>query len=498
MSQLLHSRHRQPGGRSGSEHHERTWSGYPAPTFTYQWEDCSSAQSCTPIAGATQQTYTPTNADTGFQLEAVVSATNAQGQVSASSELSNSSPSDTVPPALSTDSPANGVALSVSNGAWTGSPAPTFTYQWQDCSAPQSCTPIAGATQQTYTPTSADVGAQLEAIVTATNSDSSVVADSEQSSAVTQPPLNILPPTIAGQRVDGQTLTVINGTWQGTGLTFTYQWQRLTSSASTCNPAGATWTNIPSAISATYALQDADTGCNLRVTITATASTGAAISLNTLPTSPIVSVPVQTTAPALSGTPTVGDTLSATTGTWTGSSSFTYTYQWQRDSSSPTTCNTTGTLAWQNISGATNPTYTLQTADIGCSVKAAITTTGTNGAQLLTNPTQFQGIGSEPLGFVVSNIVVGRDNNLWSITEGMSSYQISKMTPSGFVTNYALNIKNDNSDDELSAPSSIVSAPNGDLWFTIAGDISGESIGYITPSGVINMICAPPPINIPL
>lgn len=83
-----------------------------------------------------------------------------------------------MPPALSNDSPVVGSPVSVSNGTWTGYPAPTFTYRWQDC-AGGHCTPISGATQQDYTPVTSDVGQDLEAIVTATNSAGQASADSE-------------------------------------------------------------------------------------------------------------------------------------------------------------------------------------------------------------------------------------------------------------------------------------------------------------------------------
>src|SRR4051794_25465829 len=40
--------------------------------------------------------------------------------------------------------------------------------------------------------------------------------------------------------------------------------------------------------------------------------------------------PANTTPPAVSGTPAVGSTLSASTGSWTGTAPITYSYQWRR------------------------------------------------------------------------------------------------------------------------------------------------------------------------
>jgi hypothetical protein len=60
--------------------------------------------------------------------------------------------------------------LTVSEGTWNGTPAPSFTYQWLRCSkANNGCKPIEGATQSTYKVTSADLTARLTAMVTAAN-----------------------------------------------------------------------------------------------------------------------------------------------------------------------------------------------------------------------------------------------------------------------------------------------------------------------------------------
>lgn len=60
--------------------------------------------------------------------------------------------------------PAVGHALSCSSGSWSGTPAPTFTYQWL-----LGGTPIPGATATTYQVLSADEGHSLACEVTAKN-----------------------------------------------------------------------------------------------------------------------------------------------------------------------------------------------------------------------------------------------------------------------------------------------------------------------------------------
>ena len=73
------------------------------------------------------------------------------------------------------------------------------------------------------------------------------------------------------------------------------------------------------------------------------------------------SAPINTVAPVVSGTATVGQTLSSTTGTWTGAPDPTFTYQWQR--------------AGSNIGSATSSTYTLVNADAGSAIRCVVTAT---------------------------------------------------------------------------------------------------------------------------
>jgi hypothetical protein len=78
-----------------------------------------------------------------------------------------------------------------------------------------------------------------------------------------------------------------------------------------------------------------------------------------------VPVPVNLTAPVVSGTPTVGQLLSTTNGTWDYNPT-SYAYQWKRDGS--------------NIGGATSSTYTLAAADTGAVITVAVTASNAGGA----------------------------------------------------------------------------------------------------------------------
>ena len=83
-------------------------------------------------------------------------------------------------------------------------------------------------------------------------------------------PTNTAAPTISGTPQTGQTLTAANGTWTSdTTPTFAYQWQR-------CDALGNGCAAITGATSQTYVVQSADEGKTLRVTVTATNSSGSA------------------------------------------------------------------------------------------------------------------------------------------------------------------------------------------------------------------------------
>ena len=66
------------------------WTGATPMTMTYQWLRCTTLDiaSCAPIAGATAKSYVPGPGDVGLRLRAHVTATNALGSASATSEPS--------------------------------------------------------------------------------------------------------------------------------------------------------------------------------------------------------------------------------------------------------------------------------------------------------------------------------------------------------------------------------------------------------------------------
>ena len=83
--------------------------------------------------------------------------------------------------------------------------------------------------------------------------------------------------------------------------------------------------------------------------------------------------PVNTAPPTVSGVTQVGKTLTATTGTWSGQPTPTFTYQWLR-------CNSNGNNC-VDIPNATAPTYRLTAADEGKTIRAQVIATNSEGSE---------------------------------------------------------------------------------------------------------------------
>lgn len=81
--------------------------------------------------------------------------------------------------------------------------------------------------------------------------------------------------------------------------------------------------------------------------------------------------PTNNTLPVVSGTPTVGETLSSTSGTWSGYPAPTFAYQWVRGAAT-------------NI-GTNSPSYQLVDADLGSTVKCTVTATNVAGSASATS-----------------------------------------------------------------------------------------------------------------
>ena len=170
------------------------------------------------------------------------------------------------------------------------------------------------------------------------------------------------PPTIAGTATAGLALTATSGTWATPPTSVTYTWQRCSNAGTAC--ATIDGTTGPGAT--VYVLTSADVGQTVRVVQIAYDAGGFTESPSAV--SPVVAPgagPVNSVPPAISGTPTEGQTLVAADGTWAGAAPIAFTYAWSR-------CDATG-AACAAIAGATGKTYVLAAADIDRTLRVAVT-----------------------------------------------------------------------------------------------------------------------------
>lgn len=132
-------------------------------------------------------------------LAAVVAA--ALAMAALATAQTSDKPSNTSPPTIN-GTASQGSTLTAMAGNWSGSPAPTFQYQWRRCDANGgSCSDISGAIQQTYTLAPVDNGNTLRVRVEATNASGSATATSVPTAVVAAtpvPPVTGCPTPAAG------------------------------------------------------------------------------------------------------------------------------------------------------------------------------------------------------------------------------------------------------------------------------------------------------------
>ncbi|MEP6892192.1 MAG: hypothetical protein ABI927_00305 [Gaiellaceae bacterium] len=211
-------------------------------------------------------------------------------------------------------------------------------------------------------------------------STAALSSGSAQAQSQATPPQNTALPTVSGTAAAGSTLSATSGSWSGdTPITFSYQWRRCDSNGSNCS-------SIGNATSSTYNVGSSDVGFRLRTRVTATNGAGQA-SADSSATSVIAAstAPKNTSQPVVSGSLFVGQTLTGTNGTWTGTAPIAFALQWVR-------CPSNGGAAdggnCATISGATSSTYVLQTHDVAKRLRLRVKASNSAGSKTVaSNPT---------------------------------------------------------------------------------------------------------------
>ena len=175
-----------------------------------------------------------------------------------------------------------------------------------------------------------------------------------------QPPRNITPPYINGTPIVGQFVMAPEGFWLGdTPLHYDWQWLR------DGDPIPQDNAGNNGRAPRFYPVADEDAGHQLSVRVTATNESGSA-SLTTAAVR-VVSAggggapPTNTSLPQISGTPAVGSTLSASSGSWDGDEPMSFAFQWLRDG--------------LPVFGETGSSYVVQAIDAGHQLAVQVTAT---------------------------------------------------------------------------------------------------------------------------
>ena len=310
-------------------------------TVGYQWmENNGAGGAYQNIAGATGSTYVEQEADEGFNIDVVATATNDNGlQVSATSAATaavlDAAPTVTTPTIAGTAQ--EGQTLSASASA--GQADNPVTYQWMENNGVGGAYQnIAGATGSTYVVQEGDEGLNIEVTATATNDNNAQVsATSAATLMVLDAAPTITTPIITGTAQEIQTLTA-SATAGQVDNAVSYQWMENT------GPGGA-YQNIAGATGSTYAVEEADEGFDIEVVATATNDNGAQVSATSAPTASVIdnasislSVSVVNNLPAQQGQTLVA---SATVSGDADDASAPVTYQWQSSSD--------GGVTWINV-----------------------------------------------------------------------------------------------------------------------------------------------------
>ncbi len=302
---------------------------------------------------------------------------------------------------LITGIPQYGSLLGASAGFWSGLPT-RYSYQWYRCASNgTSCSAISGATTQNYALLAqADIGATIAVAVTASNSSGSASAQSVASGVVAA---GSSPFTIGSTIQNGGTISGVQQ-WQATpaqSVNFVQFYidgvlkQTIASSPYVYTFDSSTLSN-GTHVAGIRALSSDNRSYGFY---------GATVTVTNLPP------PQDVTLPVISGTPSVGQSLTTSNGTWTNSPS-SYNYQWLR-------CDTNGANCLA-IQGAIGSAYTVASGDAGITLRSSVTAGNSAGSNTAFSASvAVAGAAGNSISLVQSNALQG--SGVRSVSVGFSS-----------------------------------------------------------------------------
>jgi hypothetical protein len=285
--------------------------------------------------------------------------------------------------------------LTATKGTWSASTPLQLAYRWLSCPANgapdgSDCQAIArtNAAKPFYRVRLGDLGAQLRVRVIASSKEGKANGLSDTTAVVAnagREPVSITPPAISGKPLVGKAVSAKPGLTAGARpISYAYQWRR-------CDRSGGSCVIIVGGNARMYTATQADVGHELRVRVIASNAAGstwaASAPTSVLGPATTAAAPQNTGEPRIVGTPVVGSTLTATNGSWSGSTPMTFRYQWRRcpeDGGAPDASNCAV------IPNATRSAYRLRSGDAGFHLRVRVTATNAEGsAMAASNPTDL-------------------------------------------------------------------------------------------------------------
>jgi hypothetical protein len=267
-----------------------------------------------------------------------------------------------------------GGRLAVTPGSWRGSGTIRYVYQWFRCDTMGSrCARLPGATAQHRRLGANDVGHTLSVNVRATDSKGSTNGYASLIGPIAGVETllgSIVQPVVSGAARLGGSVHVDIGKWTQAPKSFAYQWIRCNSNGRACAP-------IVGDRAASHTIVRRDVAHAL-VAIVQAKSGSTSRAVLSRATAPIAAQPkpggaalVATVPPSVTMAVRQGKQLKAVPGTWTGSGTIQYAFQWYR-------CDPAGAHC-KSIHGATKPTYTQVAKDVNNTLGLTVRATDTNG-----------------------------------------------------------------------------------------------------------------------
>ncbi len=204
--------------------------------------------------------------------------------------------------------------------------------------------------------------------------------------------------SLSGTAREDQSLTANVTDGDGITVPVSYQWQQSSNN-------GTSWTDITGASDPILSLGQQQVGSIVRVRAIYTDGLGTGEQIFSSPSTGVVNVNDIGTV-SISGTTSVGSTVTAIVSDEDGLTGATISYQWQKFTNN----------AWSNIAGATNPTLSLDNTYLGQQVRVNASYTDALGA----NENIFSP-GSNPVAATLTSLFTNQTPSVTNATDGTGS-----------------------------------------------------------------------------